>query len=163
MLGHHHWSEIIQRKKFCLLLVHSSPLDQWSLFKSHLFLQHLHRNINPDTSIYDTTVLAWEELQGCIALLAHSSEETTTPGQGWRWDLREDTMYFNIYLQTGFVRKPEEVRITTVLRGKWLPVSIQGGFSHNILSNVNFNTTTAVFHRIANDSLHGTPQLRHTK
>lgn len=107
-------------------------------------------------SIYYAAVLSWEELQGFIALLAHSSEETITPGQGWRWDLREETTYFTIYLQTGLVRKLEKVRITTVLRGKLLPVSTQGGFSSNILSNVNFNITP-VFHKIANDNLHGTP------
>lgn len=106
-------------------------------------------------SIYHATVSSWAELQGFIALLAHRNEETTTPGQGWRWDLREETIYFTIYLQTGFVRKLEKVRITIVLRGKLLPVSTQGGFSSNILSIVNFNTPA--FHKIANDNLHGTP------
>lgn len=159
--GHHHWSEIMQRKKFYLLLVHTWPLDQCSLFKSQLFLQHLHGNINPDISIYQAAVLSWGELQGFTALLTHRSQENTTPGQGWTRDLREETLYFTIYVQTHFVRKPEKVRVTTVLRGKLLPVSIQRGSSSNILSNVNFNNTTAVFHKIANDNLHSTPQLKH--
>lgn len=157
MLGHHHWSEIMQRKKFYLLLVHTRPLDQFSLFKSHFFLQYLHGNTNSDMSIYYAAVLSWEELQGFISLLSHRSEEITIPGQGWTWDLTEETLYFNIYVQTGFVRKLEKVRVTTVLRRKLLPVSIQGGFSSNTLSNFNFNTTTAVFHKIANYNLHGIP------
>lgn len=88
-------------------------------------------------------------------------QENTTPGQGWTRVLREETMYFNIYVQTHFVRKLEKVKVTAVLRRKLLPVSIQGGSSSNILSNVNFNTYTAVFHKIANDNLNGMPQLKH--
>lgn len=108
-------------------------------------------------SIYYAALLSWEELQGFIAILSHRSEETTIPGQAWAWDLREETLYFNIYVQTGFVRKLKKVRVITVLRRKLLPVSNQGGFSSNILSNVDFNTTIAVFHKIANYNLHGTP------
>lgn len=140
--------------------LHTRSSDQCSLFKSHLFLQHLHGNINPDMSIYYAVAESWEELPDFIAFLTHRGEEITIPGQGWTWDLREETLYFNIYVQIGFVRKLEKVRVATLLRGKLLPVSIQGGFSSNILSKVNFNTTTALSHKTANYNFQGTPQLK---
>lgn len=99
--------------------------------------------------------------EGSIAFIAHRSEETTIPGQGWTWDLREETLYFNIYVLTGFVRKLEKFRVTTVLRGKLLLVLIQGDFPATFFPMAIFRTTTVVFQNIANDNLHGTPQLKH--
>lgn len=83
--------------------------------------------------IYHATDFSWEELQGFIVLLTYRKQTTQKPplpSLGWRCDLTEETVYFkNIYLQTDFVRKLEKGRITAVLRGELLWISIQGGFS----------------------------------
>ena len=130
---------------------HLRPLDSCATnlvylnctFSSSIFIQTATLNM----SIYYATVSSREELQDFIVLLTYRKQNTRKPplpGLGWRHDLTEETIHFNnTYLQTGFVRKLEKGRITTVLRGELLRISIQGGFSSNMLSYVNFNTTTS--------------------
>lgn len=83
--------------------------------------------------IYHATDFSWEEMKGFIVLLTYRKQTTQKPplpSLGWRCDLTEEMVYFkNIYLWTGFVRKLEKGRITTVLRGELLWICIQGGFS----------------------------------
>lgn len=108
---------------------------------SSIFIQTATLNM----SIYYTTVFSREELQGFVVLLTYrkQTQKPPPPGLGWRLDRTEETGYFYIYIQPGFVRKLEKYRITTVLRGELLWTSIQDGFSSNMLSYVNFNTTTS--------------------